>query len=85
MIAYLEREPFFAAYSLAEALDVSPATVLSRLHYSLDMKTFHLRRVPHQLTDDLRQVSVAKGGELLCALEPMQRTLFRHIITGDKS
>jgi hypothetical protein len=37
------------------------------------------------LTDDLQQVSVAKCGELLRTLEAMQRTLFRHIITGDES
>jgi hypothetical protein len=30
IIACLEREPFSSAHSLAEALDVSPATVLGR-------------------------------------------------------
>jgi hypothetical protein len=47
-------------------------------------ENFHLRLVPHQLTDDLGQVRVAKCGELLRALEAMQRTLFHHIITGDE-
>jgi hypothetical protein len=37
------------------------------------------------LTDDLRQVRVAKCGEILRALEAMQRTHFHHIITGDQS
>jgi hypothetical protein len=81
----LEREPFSSAYSLAEALDVSPAIVLSRLHNSPGMKNFDLRWVPHQLADDQRQVTVAKCGELLCALEAIQRTPFRHVITGDES
>jgi hypothetical protein len=81
----LEKEPFSSAYSLAEALDVSPVTVLSRLHNSLGMKIFHLRWVPHQLTDVLRQVRVAKCGELLRALEAMQRTHFRHVITDDEN
>jgi hypothetical protein len=49
------------------------------------MKNSHLCWVPHQLTNDLRQASVAKCSELLCALEAMQRTHFRHIITGDES
>jgi hypothetical protein len=46
---------------------------------------FHLRRVPDQLTDDLRQVRVAKYCELLHALETMQRAYFRHTTTGDES
>jgi hypothetical protein len=49
------------------------------------MTIFHLRCIPHQLIDVLRQVTVAKCGELLRALEAMQQTLFRHIITGDES
>jgi hypothetical protein len=55
---------------------------LSRLHNSLGMKNFHLPWVPHQLADGLRQVRVAKCGELLRALEAVQRTHFRHIITS---
>jgi hypothetical protein len=66
-------------------MDVSPATGLSRLHNSLGTKDFHLRWVPPQLADDLRQVTVAKGGELLRALEDQQQTQFHHIITGDES
>jgi hypothetical protein len=54
IIACLEKEPFPWACLLGEALDVSPATVLSCLHNSLGMKNFHLRWVPHQLTDGLR-------------------------------
>jgi hypothetical protein len=76
MIAYLELEPFSSAYSLAEALDVSPATVFSYLHNSLGIKIFHLRWVPHQLRDNLRHARVAKCGELVRALEAMQRTHF---------
>jgi hypothetical protein len=80
----LEREPFYSAYWLAEALDVSLATVVSCLRNFLEMK-FCLRWVPHQLVNSLRQVMVAKCGEILRALAAMQRTLFRHIITGDHS
>jgi hypothetical protein len=72
IIACLEREPFCSAYLLAEALDVSPATVLSCLHISLGMKNLHLLWVPYQLTDDLWQVRVAKCDELLRALEALQ-------------
>jgi hypothetical protein len=84
IIARLERKPFSSASSLVKALDVSPAAVLSDLHNSLGMKNFHLRWVLHQLTDDLRQVRLAKCDELLRAPEAMQRTDFRHIITGNE-
>jgi hypothetical protein len=67
IIAYLERELFSSECSLAEALDVLPATVLSCLQHSLGMNSLHLHWVPHQLTDDLRQVRIAKCGELLRA------------------
>jgi hypothetical protein len=85
IIACLEREPFSSAYSLAKALDVSPATVLTRLHNSPGMKNVHLHWVAHQLTDDLRQVRVAKCGVLLRPPEAMQRTHFRRIIIIDES
>jgi hypothetical protein len=39
-IACLEREPLSSAHSLAEALDVLLATVLSRLYNSLGMEFF---------------------------------------------
>jgi hypothetical protein len=76
IIARLVREPFSLAQPPAEALDVWPATVLSRLHNSLEMKNFHLRWVPHLLTDDLQQVRVAKRREPLRALKAIQRTHF---------
>jgi hypothetical protein len=61
------------------------ATALIRLPNSLGMKNFHLHPVSHWLTDDLQRVKVAKCGELLCALEAMQRTHFHYIITSDES
>jgi hypothetical protein len=74
-IACLEREPFSSTCSLAGSLDVLPATILSRLHNSLGMESFHLCWVPHPLTDDLRQLGIAKSGELLRALEAVQRSI----------
>jgi hypothetical protein len=47
-------------------------------------ETFSSRWVPHQLTDDLWQVKVAKCGQLLRALEATSRILFRYIISGDE-
>jgi hypothetical protein len=85
IVPCLERELFSLGYSLAEALDVSPATVLSRLYNSLGMKICHVRWVQHQSTDNLEQVKVAKCGEFLRALEAMQRTHFHHMIISDES
>jgi hypothetical protein len=48
-------------------------------------ENFSAPLVPHQLTDDLRQMTVVKCSELLRALEDMQRTHFHHIITGDEN
>jgi hypothetical protein len=84
IVACSEREQFSSAYSLADAQNVAPASILSHLHTSLGMKNFHFRWVPHQLTGDLRQVRVAKCGELLRALDAMEQTHFHHIATGDE-
>jgi hypothetical protein len=46
---------------------------------------FYLSWVPPKLRDDPRQARAAKCGELLRALEAMQRNHFRHIITGDEN
>jgi hypothetical protein len=81
----LESEPFQSAYSLAEALGVSQATVLNRLHNSPGMKNFHVRWVPHQLTSELQTTTLAKCSELLPMLEALQKTNFRKVVTGDES
>ena len=85
ILACLESEPFQSAYSLAEALGVSHATVLNRLHNSLGMKNFHVRWVPHQLTSELQATRLAKCRELLPILEALQRNNFRNVVTGDES
>jgi hypothetical protein len=77
-VDHLDAKPI----TCLEAMDVSPATILSRLHNSLGMTNFHLHSVPHKLTDDLRRVRVTKCGEPLRALEPRQGTNFRHITTS---
>jgi histone-lysine N-methyltransferase SETMAR len=81
----LESEPFQSACSFAEALGVSQATVLNRLHNSLGMKNFHVRWVPHQLTSELQATRLAKCREFLPMLEAVQKTNFRQVVTGDES
>jgi hypothetical protein len=62
---------------LAEALGVSQATVLNRLHNSLGMKNLHVRWVPHQLTSELQATRLAKCRERLPMLEALQKNNFR--------
>jgi hypothetical protein len=46
ILSNLEKYPFHSAYSLAEILKVSHATILKHLHEALGMKHFHLRWIP---------------------------------------
>jgi hypothetical protein len=52
-LTILNKSPFESARSTAERLRVSRATVLNYLHLSIDFKSFHLRWVPHLLTENL--------------------------------
>jgi hypothetical protein len=52
ILGCLEKEPFHSAYSLAQVLGVSHTTILNHLHDSLMMKIFHLRWIPHVLTEN---------------------------------
>jgi hypothetical protein len=49
------------------------------------MSTCYLSWIPHDLSDDLQEVRVAKYHELLDVLKRMQRGHFRDIMTGDES
>jgi hypothetical protein len=52
ILAYrLERDPDTAARRLTASLGISPNRVLTRLHEGLGMKFYHLRSVPHTLTE----------------------------------
>jgi hypothetical protein len=55
ILAIFQKSPFESARSIAESLSVGRATVLRHLHESLGFKSFHLRWVPHLLSDDLHQ------------------------------
>jgi transcriptional antiterminator len=72
IFAPLESGRFQSAYSLAEVLGISQATVLNHLHNSLGMKNFHVRWVPHELTSEFQVTRLAKCPELLSMLEAVQ-------------
>jgi DNA-binding transcriptional ArsR family regulator len=85
IMSLLEREPFHTAYSLAEAIGVSHSTVLRHLHDSFAMKNFHLRWIPHRLTEDLRQKRVSVCKEMLSILEAQNKRGFHDLVTDDES
>jgi hypothetical protein len=85
ILTCLEKQPFHTAYSLAEILNVSHTTILNHLRDALGMKLFHLREMPHPLTEQLRITRIQKCQELLQLLETMEVSKFRNILTGDES
>jgi hypothetical protein len=54
ILSRLKRGPFHSASSLAEAVDGSYSTIDCNLWDSLRIQNFHLHRVRHGLTSDLR-------------------------------
>jgi hypothetical protein len=85
ILACSESQRCQSAYSLAEVLAVSQATVLNRLHNSLGTKNVHVRWVPHQLTSELQATRLAKCRELLPIFEALKKNHFRKVVTGDEN
>jgi biotin operon repressor len=85
ILSNLEKYPFHSAYSLAEILKVSHATILKHLHEALGMKHFHLRQIPHQLNEQLRAERMKKCQDLLPLPERMEASNFRNLVMGHES
>jgi hypothetical protein len=85
ILACLEKEPLHPAHSFPEVLDVSHSTILNHLHDSLGMKIFHLRWIPHELTDNLREIRIDKCCELFPILAKLEKGNFCNLVTGEKS
>jgi hypothetical protein len=84
-LAIFQKSPFESARSIAESLSVGHATVLRHLHELLEFKSFHLRWVPHLLSDDLSQKRKESANVMLQFLHAAERDGFRHLVTGDES
>jgi hypothetical protein len=69
ILSNLEKYPLHSAYSLAEILNVSHATIFKHLHDALGMKHCHLRWITRQLTEQLRAESLKKCQDRLPLLE----------------
>jgi hypothetical protein len=85
ILAFLSKSPFEPARSITEGLRVSGATMLNYLHLSIGFKSFHLRWVPHLLTEDLCQKRKDSARIMLRLLHAAKRDGWHHLVTGDES
>jgi hypothetical protein len=85
ILAILNKSTFESACSIAERLRIGHATVLEYLHVSIGFKSFHLRWVPHLLTDDLRQKRKEHASAILPFLYAAQHDRWHNLVTGDES
>jgi hypothetical protein len=85
MLAILDKSPFKSACSKAERLPVGHVTVLEHLHVSIGFKSFHLRWVPHLLTNDLWQKRKEYTSAMLPFVYTAQSDGWHHLVTCDES
>jgi hypothetical protein len=64
---------------------MSQAIILKHLRDTLGKKHFHLRWIPHQLTEQLRAERMKKCRDLRPLLERMEASNLHTIVTGDES
>jgi hypothetical protein len=49
------------------------------------MKIFHLRWIPYELTDKLREIRIQKCRDLLAMLEGLEKEDFCNLVKGEES
>jgi hypothetical protein len=81
----LEAEPWSLVQMIAEFLKIPASTVHLHLTTSLNMKSRHLKWVPHFLDDDLRANRSEGARQLLDALQAQERCHFRDLVTGNET
>jgi hypothetical protein len=78
------KSSFESTRSIAHTLKMSHSAVLHHFHDVLIFKSFHLRWVPHLLTDDLRQKRKDVACEMIPYLDAASQDGWRNLITGDE-
>jgi hypothetical protein len=81
----LEENPFESARLMAGIIQVSHSTVLKHLYEDLEFQSFHLCRVPHLLTPELREQRRAYASEMIPILAAAAYDGRHHLVTGDRS
>jgi hypothetical protein len=85
IIGLLNKNPFESARSIAERLSIAPSTVTHHLEENLGYHSFHLRWVPHVMTEDLKAKRKEVANQMLPYLEKAASQNWRRIVTGDES
>jgi hypothetical protein len=78
-------DPHLSARKIAQALNISLDSVRRHLTVSLGMKCYHMRWVPHTLTDAQKSKRAQMAGEMLVELGKHQASNFHFLFTGDES
>jgi hypothetical protein len=84
ILALLDEHTLRSANSITESLRVSHSIILSHLWKSLNMKIFHLRWIPHQLTTSLQQIRMETFRELLPILKVQKKDNFKDLPLGTR-
>jgi hypothetical protein len=81
----LEKIPFESARSIAHAFGVDHTTVLHHLQEKLGLKSYHLRWVPHLLTDELKAKQKEFARLMIPYIFAAKRDGWRHFVTRNES
>jgi hypothetical protein len=85
ILAIFDKSAFESTCSIGERLIVGHVKVLKHLHVLIGFKLFHLRWVPHPLTDYLRQKRKDHTSTMFPFLFAARRDGWHHLVTRDKS
>lgn len=81
----IENNPLMSARQIARILNISPTTVINKLHDDLHYQCYMTRWVPHILNIQQKKNRVELANQMLDVLRKEQRTHFQNIYTGDES
>ena len=81
----VEQDPHISARAISLELGVARDTVLNILHNTLGLDHYHLRWVPHALTQAQKAIRVAKARDLLDNINSLSSTGLSYLLTSDES
>ena len=82
---YMQENPYAQTRELAEHFHVNKATIKKMLIEHLHMTKINCRWIPHQLTDELRQLRVEKAQEMLSFFENASERDLNNVYTEDET
>ena len=82
---FLDFYPNSSVRYLSSHLNIPPTTVYRYLTEVLKFKCFHLRWIPHPLTENIRSKRIETSKQLLAELMKAEKNGFHFFVTGDES